>query len=96
MMNMLGYCRSGAGREEWFSTANVASAGSLSVSGEKAFHLWEFTLSIVGRVLEMLGSRGVSVNEIGPVCFGTELPISRYARLGEPEIAIGHEPWIEP
>jgi hypothetical protein len=31
------------------------------------------------RVLEMLGSRGVSVNEIGPVCFGTESPITRYA-----------------
>jgi hypothetical protein len=30
-------------------------------------------------VLEMLGSRGVSVNEIGPVCFGTESPITRYA-----------------
>ncbi len=34
---------------------------------------------MVGRVLEMLGSRGVSVNEIGPVCLGTESPITRYA-----------------
>jgi len=31
---------------------------------------------MVGRVLEMLGSRGVSVNEIGPVCLGTESPIT--------------------
>ena len=31
------------------------------------------------RVLEMLGSRRVSVNEIGPVCFRTESPITRYA-----------------
>jgi hypothetical protein len=30
-------------------------------------------------VLEMFGSRGVSVNEIGPVCSGTESPITRYA-----------------
>lgn len=29
--------------------------------------------------LETLGSRGVSVNEVGPVCFGTESLISRYA-----------------
>ena len=36
-------------------------------------------LSNVSRVLETLGARGVSVNEIGPVCFGTESPISRYA-----------------
>jgi hypothetical protein len=34
---------------------------------------------MVGRVLEMLGSRGVSVNEIGPVCLGTESHIPRYA-----------------
>ena len=30
---------------------------------------------MVGRVLEMLGSRGVSVNEIGPVCLGTAYPL---------------------
>ena len=34
---------------------------------------------MVGRVLEMLGSRRVSVNEIGPVCLGTESHITRYA-----------------
>ena len=34
---------------------------------------------VVGRVLEMLGSRGVSVDEIGLACFGTESPITRYA-----------------
>jgi hypothetical protein len=33
---------------------------------------------MAGRVLKMLGSRGVSV-EIGPVCLGSESPISRYA-----------------
>jgi len=38
-----------------------------------------FPLVVVSRVLKMLGSRGVSVNEIGPVCFGTESPISPYA-----------------
>jgi len=34
---------------------------------------------VIGRVLEMLGSRRVSVNEIGPVCLGTESHITRYA-----------------
>ena len=30
---------------------------------------------MVGRVLEMLGSRGVSVNEIGPVCLAPSHPL---------------------
>jgi len=46
---------------------------------KKAFHLGDSLRWMGGRVLEMLGSRGVSVNEIGPVCFGTESPITRYA-----------------
>ena len=46
---------------------------------KQAFRLWGFSPVVVGRVLEMLGSRGVSVNEIGPACFGTESPITRYA-----------------
>jgi hypothetical protein len=39
---------------------------------KRPFHLRSFSLVVVGRVLETLGSRGVSVNEFGPVCFGTE------------------------
>jgi hypothetical protein len=39
----------------------------LSISGEAGFHLRGFSPVVVRRVLEMLGSRGVSVNEIGPV-----------------------------
>jgi hypothetical protein len=45
----------------------------------RPFHLWRFSLVVVGRVLETLGSREVSVNEVGPVCFGTESLITRYA-----------------
>ena len=30
---------------------------------------------VVGRVLEMLGSRGVSVKTVRPACLGTESPI---------------------
>ena len=37
---------------------------------------------VVGRVLEMLGSREVSVNEIGPACLGTESPIYTLCPLG--------------
>ena len=37
---------------------------------------------MVGRVLEMLGSRRVSVNEIGPVCLGTESHINTLCPLG--------------
>jgi hypothetical protein len=51
----------------------------LSISGEEGFPSLGFSPVVVGRVLEMLDSRGVSVNEIGPACFGTESPISRYA-----------------
>jgi len=51
----------------------------LSLSGEAGFPSFEFSPVVVGRGLEMLGSRGVSVNEIGPACFGTESPITRYA-----------------
>jgi hypothetical protein len=51
----------------------------LSIFGEEGFPLLGFSLVVVGRVLKMLGSRAVSVNEIGPVCFGTESPITRYA-----------------
>ena len=62
-----------------FRPQTVASASSLNVSGEEGFPSLGFSPVVVGRVLEMLGSRGVSVDEIGPVCFGTESPISRYA-----------------
>src|SRR6266702_6584249 len=62
-----------------FRSTKLASASSLSVYGEEGFPSLGFSLVVVSRVLEMLGSRGVSVNEIGPVCFGTESPISRYA-----------------
>ena len=34
---------------------------------------------VVGSVLEMLSSRGVSNRWSDPVCFGTESPLSRYA-----------------
>jgi len=51
----------------------------LSISGEEGFPSLGFSPVVVGRVLEMLGSRGVSVNEIGRACFGTESPITRYA-----------------
>src|ERR1700733_8755766 len=43
----------------------------------RPFHLRRFSLVVGGRVLETLGSREVSVKTIGPVCFGTESPISR-------------------
>jgi hypothetical protein len=46
---------------------------------KRPFHLRRFSLVVVGRVLETLGSRGVSVNEFGPVCFGTESLNARYA-----------------
>jgi hypothetical protein len=50
----------------------------LSISGKRPFNLRRFSGG--GRsVLETLGSRRVSVNELGPVCFGTESLISRYA-----------------
>ena len=62
-----------------FRPPTIASASSLSVTGEQAFPSQEFTRMMVGRVLEMLGSRRVSVNEIGPVCLGTESHITRYA-----------------
>ena len=45
----------------------------------RPFHLPRFFLVVVGRVLETLGSREVSVKTIGPVCFGTESLITRYA-----------------
>ena len=57
----------------------LAPASSLSLSGEEGFPSLGFSPVGVGRVLEMLGSRAVSVNEIGPACFGTESPITRYA-----------------
>src|SRR5271156_821673 len=44
----------------------------------------------------MLGSRGVSVNEIGPVCLAHRVTHYTLCPLGKPEIAIGHEPRIEP
>src|SRR5205085_7237295 len=59
-----------------FRSTKLASASSLSISGEEGFPSLAFSPLVVSRVLEMLGSRGVSVNEIGPVCFGTESPIS--------------------
>ena len=65
-------------RSELRST-KLASASSLSLSGEEGFPSLGFSPVVVGRVLKMLGSRGVSVNEIGPACFGTESPITRYA-----------------
>jgi hypothetical protein len=51
----------------------------LSISGEAGFPPQGFSPVVAGLVLKMLDSREVSVNEIGPVCFGTESPISRYA-----------------
>ena len=34
---------------------------------------------VIGRVRKMLGSRGVSINEIWPCVLSTESPITRYA-----------------
>jgi hypothetical protein len=51
---------------------------------------------VVGSVLETLGSRGVSDSWSDPVCFGTESLFCTLCPLGEPEIAIGQEPRIEP
>ena len=62
-----------------FRATKLVPASSLSISGEEGFPSLGFSPVVVGRVLEMLGSRGVSVNEIGPACFGTESPITRYA-----------------
>lgn len=38
---------------------------------------WDFSPLVVSRVLKMLDSRGISVNEVGLACFGTESPITR-------------------
>jgi hypothetical protein len=62
-----------------FRPQTVASASKLSISGEAGFPSRGFSPVVVGRVLEMLGSRGVSVNEIAACAFGTEPPIIRYA-----------------
>ncbi len=51
---------------------------------------------VVGGVLEMLGSRGVSVNEIRPRVLWHRVTHFTVCPLGSPEIAIGHEPRIEP
>ena len=49
-----------------FRPQTVASASSLSLSGEQAFPSRGFSPVVGGRVLEMLGSRGVSVNKVRP------------------------------
>ena len=71
----------------------ITSASSLSVSGRE---LVPSSWVVVGSVLETLGSRGVSDWWLDPVCFGTESLFCTLCPLGEPEIAIGHEPRIEP
>ena len=45
-----------------FRRQTIASASSLSVSGEGPFHLWRISPVVVGRVLETLGSR-VSISQ---------------------------------
>ena len=50
-----------------FRPQTVAATSSLSISGEEEDPPFEeFPLLVVGRILEMLGSREVSVNEIRP------------------------------
>jgi hypothetical protein len=49
-----------------FRPQTVAATSSLSISGEEEPPFEEFPLLVVGRILEMLGSREVSVNEIRP------------------------------
>ncbi len=49
-----------------FDPQQLASASSMSLSGEQAFPSRVILCGGFGRVLEMLGSRGVSVNEIWP------------------------------
>ena len=71
----------------------ITSASSLSVSGRE---LVPSSWVVVGSVLETLGSRGVSDRWSDPVCFGTESLFCTLCPLGEPEIAIGPEPRIEP
>ena len=58
-----------------FRPQTFASASSLSISGEEGFPSLGFSPVVVGRVREMLGSRGVSVNEIGPACFAPSHPL---------------------
>ena len=57
-------------------TANAAIKQAMKIA---VLNKYPKFIVIVGRVLETLGSRRVSVNEIGLVCFGTESPITRYA-----------------
>jgi hypothetical protein len=57
-----------------FRSQTVASASRLSIAGEEGFPSPGLSLVVVGRVLEMLGSRGVSVNEIGPACLAPSHP----------------------
>jgi hypothetical protein len=62
-----------------FRPQTVAATSSLSIA-EEAPSIRRVPLLVVGRFLEMLGSREVSVNEIWPLrALGTESPISRYA-----------------
>ena len=42
---------------------------------KQAFHLWGFSPVVVGRVLEMLGSRGVSVNGSAPRALAPSHPL---------------------
>ncbi len=65
------------GRKGWTSTQKNTS--SLSISGNRPFHL--LVISLVGSVgFWRCSIRGrVSVDELGRVCFGTESPFSRYA-----------------
>ena len=70
----------------------VTSASSLSVSGRE---LVPSSWVVVGSVLETLGSRGASDRWSDP-CASAPSHCSHAIPLGEPEIAIGHEPRIEP
>src|SRR5262249_10162712 len=51
-----------------FRPQTVAATSRLSIAEKRPFHLASLSSRMVRRVLEMLGSREVSVNEIGPVC----------------------------
>jgi transposase len=54
--------------ESEFRPQTVAATSRLSIAEKRPFHLTSFSSRMVRRVLEMLGSREVSVHEIGPVC----------------------------
>ena len=53
-------------------------------------------LTLARKITAITLTRGVSDSWFNPVCFGTESLFCTLCPLGEPEIAIGHEPRIEP